>query len=246
MKRCKMQMIRVCFFSLAIFLLTALPSYGQQAFGQQRSTFGIDLGQTSDRFGALPRTTTGEADVEGKFIVLQHASSQGDPNIVAGGEILLPVDTSTHASEFAAYAGPEFLIGSHLMLGFHAQVRKIYPPNSDVNGLFFNRYKMLLLELPAVLEYRFGSARHAFIQGQVSPVFAPHYTASSAGASQFPHPSLDHAYTIRGSVGYTFGRWYAKASYETRYLKFSNNLGNPMNLNSWRSDKASGGIGVVF
>ena len=240
MKLCTKQIVRVFLFFLALFIVTSHRAYSQ------RSSFGIDLGETTDRFGALARTTTGEADIEGSVIVLNRANSPGDPNVVAGGEAQLPVDTSTHAPEFAGFVGPEFNIGKHFMLGFHAQVRKIYPPTSDVNGFFFPRYKMLLLEIPAVAEYRFGSSGHAFIRAQVSPEFAPHYNQSSSGPSAFPGPSFDHAYTIRASAGYTFGRWYAKANYETRYFKFATNLGNPNNLNNWRSDKASAGIGVAF
>jgi hypothetical protein len=240
MKLCKKQIASALLFFFALFFLPALPAYSQ------RSTFGIDLGETTDRFGALARTTTGEADIEGKVVIFNRASNQGDPNIVVGGEAQLPVDTSTHAPEVAAFAGPEFNLGNHLVLGFHAQVRKLYPPTSDVNGLFFPRYKMLLFEIPAVVEYKFGTGGHAFIQGQISPEFAPHYTRSSSGTSPFPGPTLDHGYDARASVGYRFGRWYLKANYETRFFKFATNLGNPNNLANWRTDKASAGLGVVF
>src|ERR1700722_12220999 len=42
MKLCKMQVVRVC-----LFLLAAVPAYCQ------RGTFGIDVGQTSDKFDSL-------------------------------------------------------------------------------------------------------------------------------------------------------------------------------------------------
>jgi hypothetical protein len=240
MKLCQQQMTPVCLLFLALILFAALPAYSQHG------SLGIDLGETSDRFGAQPRTTTGEVDIEGQGILFKRVSPAGDPNIVIGGELQLPVDTSTHAPEFAAFVGPEFNLGSHFVLGFHVQVRKIYPPTSDVNQFFFPRYKMLVLEIPAVAEYKFGPGNNAFLRVQASPEFAPHYNQSSSGPSPFPGPTIDHAYTLRGSVGYNFTHWYAKVNYETRYFKFSNNLGNPNNLANWRSDKASAGVGVRF
>ena len=123
-------------------------------------------------------------------IVFNRANTPGDPNIVVGGEAQLPVDTSTHAPEFAGFVGPEFNIGKHFILGFHAQVRKIYPPTSDVNGLFFPRYKMLLLEIPAVAEYHFGSSGHAFIRAQVSPEFAPALQPVLLRAIRISRPQL--------------------------------------------------------
>jgi hypothetical protein len=62
-----------------------------------------------------------------------------------------------------------------------------------------------------------------------------------------PHPSFDHGYTFRGSVGYTFGKWwYVKGSYETRYFKFADNLGNPSSLYNWKSNLITGGVGLRF
>ena len=234
---------RLCLLFLTVFFMTKLPAYCQ------RVTFGLDAGETADRFGGLARTTTAELGLDGQWLVRQGNHKEGMFDLVVGGEIRLPTNTTDHANEFAAYAGPIFWAGSHFSVGFHAQVHKIYLPPSDVNGAFFPRNKMLLLELPAVLEYRFGAsgaARHAFVQAQIAPEFAPHYTAPSSGPSPFPNPQLDHGYFIRGSAGYTFGKWYAKATYETRYFKFSKELGNPNNLYNWRTDLASGGIGVIF
>ncbi len=220
--------------------LAAVPAHSQ------RGTFGIDIGQTTDRFGALPRTTALVGDIEGQFVVLERASKEGDPNIVAGGEIRLPADTSSHANEFAAFAGPDFHLGNHFILGIHAQARKIYQPTSFTDGQFFTRYKMLFLELPVVAEYRFGALKRGFVQAQGSWEFSPHFTNPKTGAPAFPHPNLDHGYFLRGSAGYTFGHWYLKASYESRFFKFQQNLGNPNNLNNWRTDRVTGGVGFAF
>ena len=61
-----------------------------------------------------------------------------------------------------------------------------------------------------------------------------------------PHPNLDHGYFVRGSAGYNFGKWYAKATYENRYFRFLNNQNNPNGLYNWRSNLISGGVGFVF
>src|SRR5579871_2643633 len=55
MKRCKTHVVRVC-----LFLLAAAPAFCQ------RSTFGIDVGQTSDKFGSLNKVNGLEADIEGQ------------------------------------------------------------------------------------------------------------------------------------------------------------------------------------
>lgn len=231
---------RICLFFLVVISLTKPPAHGQ------RVTLGIEAGQTSDKFGGLARATAAEVGIDGEAIVIRGNHKEDMPDIVAGGEIRLPADTSAHASEFAAYAGPMFWAGSHLSLGFHAQVRKIYRPTSDVNGVFFTRDRMMLLELPAVLQCRFGAARHTFVEAQVSPEFSPHYTPSSGGPPPVPNPSLDHGYSMRGSVGYTSGKWYAKATYATRYFKFAPVTQSPNNLYNWRTDFVTGGVGIVF
>ena len=240
MKPCSKLTARLSLLFFTLFFLTTLPAYCQ------RVTLGIDAGETSDRFGGLARATTAEGIIDGQWVVIQPNHKQGFPDIVVGGEIRLPANTSAHAPELAAYAGPIFWAGSHLSLGFHAQVRKIYLPTSNLSGVFFARDKMMLLELPAVLEYRFGAARHAFLQAQVSPEFSPHFTQPSSGPTPFPHPSLDHGYFIRGTAGYTFGKWYAKATYESRYFKFSPVLGNFNDLYNWRTNLVTGGVGFVF
>jgi len=221
-------------------LLAAVPAFGQ------RATFGIDVGQTSDRFGALPRNSALVGDIEGEVVVLERASKQGDPNIVAGGEIRLPADTSAHANEFAGFAGADFHLGDRFILGIHVQARKIYQPTSFTDGQFFTRYKMLFLEIPVVAEYRFGALKRGFVQVQGSWEFSPRFGDPKTGTPVYPHPTFDHGYFVRGSAGYTFGRWYAKATYESRFLKFQQDLGNPNNLNNWRTDRATGGVGFSF
>lgn len=241
MKLCKKMKMKPGNYLLITFLFLATTvAYSQ------RATLGIDVGQASDKFGGLPRNTAAEGDIEGKFAIFGASGKPGEPSIVAGGEAILPADTSSHATEFAVYAGPEFWFSNHFTAGFHGQIRKVYLPTSEVSGLFFNRYKMLLFEIPLVLEYRSSAAvKHAFVQAQISPEFSPHFQSSSATPSS-PRPNLDHGYTLRGSAGYTFGQWYVKANWETRYFKFKEDLGNPSGLYNWRKDLVTGGIGFVF
>jgi hypothetical protein len=106
---------------------------------------------------------------------------------------------------------------------------------------------MELLELPLVLEYRFGPSKHVFVQAQGAPEFSPRWRTSKAGPTGLPNPSFDHAYFLRGNLGYIFGKWYARATYETRYFKFiAGPPGNPSNLYNWRTDMITGGVGLVF
>lgn len=235
MKRCKTHLVHVC-----LFFLAAVPAYCQ------RGTFGIDVGQTSDKFGALAPVTGLEFNIEGQFTVIKANQKEGGPSIVAGGELRFPTDTSfNHAKEYAVYGGPAFQVGN-FSIGVNAQVRKIYLPAATVNNQTLNRDTMELVELPVVIKYTFGPGKRAFVQAQGEPEFSPRFHRSSASLVPLPSPNLDHGYTLRGSVGYVFGRWYAKGTYETRYFKFGENVGNPSNLYNWRSNLITGGVGVVF
>jgi hypothetical protein len=236
MKLCKTHFVLVC-----LFFLATIPAYCQ------RGSIGLDVGQTSDKFGGQAPVSGMEADLEAQFVVIRGGSKQNWPSIVAGGEIRFPTDTTYHATEYAVYGGPMFRFGSHFSAGFHAQVRKIIVPPSNQNGVVFDRLNFNLLELPLVAQYKFGNApRHAFIEAQVSPEFTPHYKNSGSGTYTLPHPNFDHGYAIRGSVGYIFGKWYAKATYETRYFKFEPTLGNPNDIYNWRTNLITGGAGFVF
>jgi len=235
---CKRQKVFLLF--LFLFFLAAASAYGQ------RATVGIDVGETKDKFGGLASDTSALGGVSGDFVVLRGNQKEGNPSLVAGGELRFPVDTGKHATEFAAFAGPMFHFGNHFSAGFHVQVRKILLPSSTVDSQVFNRYNMMLLELPAVLEYKFSNApKHAFIQAQISPEFTPRYKAPKSGTA-YPHPTLEHGYDIRGTAGYVFGKWYARVTYDTRYFRFSPTLGNPNGLANWRSDAIGGGVGLVF
>jgi hypothetical protein len=233
MKRCKTHMVRVC-----LLLLAAVPAYCQ------RSTFGIDVGQTSDKFGAFPSVSGLEADIEGQLTIRHPNPKKGGPSIVAGGEIRLPTDTGNHAKEFAVYGGALFQV-HNLSFGADAQVRKIILPVAFADNQYFVRDTMELLELPLVLKYTFGPSKKAFVQAQGAPEFGPRFH-KPAGSLGLPNPNLDHGYFIRGSAGYDFGKWYAKATYETRYFKFNENPNNPTNLYNWRTNLITGGIGMVF
>lgn len=235
MKLGKAQIIFVWFF-----LLSIIPVYGQ------RGTLGLDGGATSDKFGPLPSQTSAEAEIEGQLIIVKGSAKDDIPNIVAGGDIVLPEDTSAHASEFAGFGGLEFMFGQHLTLGFHIQGRKFYMPSSTYNGQVFGRDNMFFLELPAIAKYKFGPGNKAFIEARGAAEFSPKYSGKNTLVSLYGSPSFDHGYVFRGSAGYVFGKWYAKATYENRFLKWGVNLANPFNLYNWRTNSVSAGVGLAF
>ena len=235
MKLCKTHFILLC-----LFFLVTIPAYCQ------RVTLGVDLGQTSDKFGGQAPVGGLEAGIDGQVVVIRGGGKQNWPSIVAGGELRFPSNTQTHANEYAVFGGPMFRFGSHFSAGFHAEVRKILTPPSNLNGVAFNRLDLKLLELPFVAQYRFGPARHTFIEAQISPEFTPHYKSPIAQPYPLPNPSFDHGYFIRGSVGHMVGKWYVKATYETRYFKFEPTLGNPNQIYNWRTNLVTGGVGISF
>ena len=225
--------IGVCLLFLAV-----VPAYCQ------RGTLGIDVGQTSDKFGGLSRTTSTLAVVDGELIVLQSPDREHGADVVVGTELRFPVETSSHANEYAFYGGVAFRIKPSISLGFHAQVHQIDTPPSIVEGAIFNRARFRLLELPGFVEYKFGPAKHAFVKAEGGIEFSPKMKAPAT--AQIPNPNFDHGYFMRGSVGYSFGRWYVKGTYEDRYFKFTTNVGNPNGLYNWRTNMMTGGVGVVF
>lgn len=233
MKRWQAPLLHMCVFFLAV-----IPAYCQ------RGTFGIEGAQTADRFGGLSRTTGAEAIINGEFIAWPSKDRNHGADIIAGGELRLPTDTQNHSKEYALFGGVAFHAGSSFLFGFHAQVHRIYLPPSDVSGQIFNRARLSVLELPGFVELKFGPGKNAFIRAEGGTEFNPHYKEPATAVT--PDPNLDHGYYVRGHVGYVFGKWYAKAGYETRYFKFRNNFGNPNSLYNWRSDMISGGVGFVF
>jgi hypothetical protein len=258
MKSCQTQVVRVCpIFVAPIFLAlillttifsTALPSFAQSmvpSFGQ-RATFGFDLGASTDRFGGLPQNTGLIGDINVQYAILQGDPKKDTPAVIAGGEIRFPTNASYQSTEFAVFGSLAFHFTSSFTAGFRGQLRRILVPPSTVNGQIFNRDDMTLLEIPVFIQYKFGPAKRAFVEAQGTPEFNPHYRASVATPPPIPNPNLDHAYDIRGSLGYTFGKWYAKATYGTRYFKFVYNTGNPNYLYNWRSDIVTAGVGVIF
>lgn len=233
MKRCKTQVVRVC-----LFLLASIPAYCQ------RGSFGIDVGQTSDKFGALTSVNGLEFGADGQLTILKANQKSGRPAIVAGGEIRLPTDTANHAKEYSVFGGPRFNIRD-LSIGFNVQVHRIILPTENADNQFFSRYTLNILETPLVVKYNFGSEKRAFIELQGAPEYTPHYKRSSASIT-LPHPNFSYGYAVRGSVGYRFGIWYAKVNYETRYFKFNNDPENPNGLYNWKSNLISGGVGFSF
>ena len=233
MKRCKTQLVRLC-----LFILAAVPAYCQ------RGSFGINVGDTSDKFGALSSVNGLQVGIDGQLAILKENEKSGRPSIVAGGEIRLSSDTGNHAKEYAVFGGPRFHVRD-LSIGFNVQVHRIILPTAHVENQFFSRYTLNLLETPLVLRYNFGTEKRVFIELQGAPEFTPHYKRSSASIF-LAHPNFDHGYYVRGSVGYRFGIWYAKVNYETRYFKFNADPENPNGLYNWKSNQISGGVGFAF
>ncbi len=241
-------------FVVCFLLLAAFSAYAQQPAPlpelepeEQRGNLGVDFGVITDRFGASPSATTAVGIINGQGAIYQGNQKAQNPDIVAGGEIILPTGTAEHADEFAGFVGPMFHFTENFTAGFHLQVRKLDLPNGLLpSGQTFIRNNMLLLELPLVVNYKFLSEKKAFVEAQISPEFSPHYSNSSAGPSPFPHPGLDHGYTILGIVGYKFEKFYIRGTYETRYFKFSPGLGNPYFLYNWKTNYATVGIGFTF
>lgn len=233
MKRCKTHLVCVC-----LLFLAAIPLHAQRGY------LGIDLGETTDKFDALPSSTGPLFRVEGQVAILKANEKSGRPNVVAGGDIRVPSDTGHHSNELAFFGGVEFPY-RNFTFGVHAQIRKIYQPSSFVDNQFFVRDKMELLELPIVIKYVFGPDKHYFVEAQGIPEFRPRFL-SNGQLNFLPKPNLDHGYFVRGSVGYNFGKWYAKATYETRYFRFVPDLGNPNGLYNWKSNYLTGGVGLNF
>ena len=237
MKLGKAEIVRRSLFLL--FLLATVSALGQ------RANFDVNFGQVRDQFGALAPVTGTAFDFNGEVLVIKPSAKSGGPGIVAGGEMRLPIDAD-HAKEFAVYGGVVF--GSHnFSVGIDGQLRKIYMPTAIVDNQVLNRDNMSLFELPVVIKYKFGPGKRAFIQVQGQPEFTPHFRKSSLSKVPLPNPTLDHGYDIRGSVGYNFSpHYYVQGTYDTRYFKFNENVGNPSNLYNWKSNLVTGGVGVRF
>ena len=234
MKLCKMHLVAVCWFFLMV-----VPAYAQ------RVNFGVDVGETSDKFGGLAAVTGLELDIDGQVTILKNNEKTGRPAIVAGGEIRLPSDTSNHAREYALFGGPAFPY-HNFVFSLHAQIHQLDLPVAYVDNQYFARDRFRLLELPVVIRYNFASGKRAFVEAQGAPEFTPHYHNSPLNLAPLPNPNFDHGYFIRGSAGYNFKWWYVKATYETRYFRFLANPNNPNGLYNWRTNLATGGVGFVF
>jgi len=228
------------FIGLMLLSLVSIRAYSQQ------STFGVDVGEVSDKFGALSSTNAAQVNINGQVTILKGNPKEQRPAIVAGGEIILPADTNNHAKEFAVWGGPMFHAG-HFILGFEAQIRKIIEPTAFVDNQFFQRDTLEFLEVPGVIRYDFGASKRVFVEVKGAPEFHPRFRTPKGTTVLLPNPHLDYGYFIRGSAGYNSSHhWYARASYELRYLKYEPDAGNPNGLYNWRSNSISGGVGVTF
>ncbi len=237
MKPGKADLVRTC--AVLLFLLATVPAYCQ------RGTLDLNVGATTDQFGPLPKVTGTVIDITGQFAVIKASAKTNRPAIVAGGEVRTPTEPSNHSKEYAVYGGVAWDV-HNFTIGVDGEVRKIIMPPATLDNQVLNRYNMNLLEIPLVVKYKFGPDKRAFVQLLGEPEFTPHYKSTSLMTVPLPKPSFDHGYTFRGSVGYSFGWWYVKGTYETRFFKFAENQGNPSSLYNWKSNMATGGIGVQF
>lgn len=234
MKGCKTHLVRAC-----VILLAAVPAYCQ------RGTFGIDVGQTSDKFNSLSSVGDLIYGIDGQITVLKGNTKEKGPSVVAGGEIRLPSDSGSHAREYAVFGGPRFHARDFL-IGFNVQFRQINLPTANVDNQFFARYRMRLLETPLVIRYNLGPEKRLFVEAEGAPEFTPHWHRPSSTLLVLPNPRLDHGYFVRGTLGYRFGPWYVKGMYENRYFRFISDQGNPSNLYNWKTNLIYGGVGVAF
>jgi hypothetical protein len=243
MKPCKTDLVCASlFFFTAIFLasLAALPAYAQ------RGDIAINGGETIDHFGGQSQATGAIAALDGQLLVFRSPDRDRGADVVVGGEVRFPQDTNNHASEQAVFGGPVFHFGKHLSAGIHAQIHRLVLPPNFAGGLVFNRDRMELLEIPGVVEYKFGPNNHFFVRAEGGPEFSPHFKNPPSGAEPFDHPQLDHGYFVRGTLGYNFGKWFVKGTYQTRYFKFNPDVGNPDNVYNWRNDFVTAGVGLNF
>jgi hypothetical protein len=238
MKRCKRHLARTVVFLL--FLLATVPAYCQ------RGTIDLNIGETTDKFDALAPVSGAALDLNGELTVKKPSAKNGGPSIVAGGEVRVPSDNTNHAKEFAVFGGLAFQVRSNFSIGINVQVRKIDLPAATVDNQILVRDNLELVETPIVIKYKFGPAQRVFIHLQGAPEFTPRYRASTSTLIILPNPNFDHGYSLRGSLGYTFGKWYAQGTYATRYFKFIENQGNPSNLYNWKSNMITAGVGLVF
>lgn len=239
MKCSKAHLVCVC-----VFLLAAISAYGQQ-----RINLGVDAGATSDQFGSQSTVTGPVVNLNAQGIILFANKKNGGPDVLAGGEAILPTDTGNHAKEYNVYGGLRWHTGN-LTFGFDGGIRKIYPPTAFIDNQYYDRDTMELLEIPGTIRYNFWREKRAYVQIQGAPEFGPRLKVP-ASSSLFTNPVLykpnfDHAYFIRPSIGYNFGKWYACATYENRFFRFQNNANNPEGLYNWKTNAITGGVGVSF
>jgi len=240
MRRCNPHLI--CNGAFFLFFLTALPVFGQ------RGTIDINAGETSDKFAALPSVNSAVLDLNGELVIKKPSAKHGGPSIVAGGEVRVPSDDTQHAKEFAVFGGFEFQARTNLSIGFHVAIRKLDLPVANIDNQVFVRDNLELLQVPLVIKYNFGPDHRFFLHAQGEPEFHPRFRTPSSSTTLLvlPHPNFDHGYTVRGSLGYNFGKWFVQGTYETRYLKFLANPNNPSNLYNWKSNMVTGGVGLIF
>jgi hypothetical protein len=238
MKRGKSDLVLTGLFLL--FLVAAVPAYCQ------RGSIDLNGGESSDKFDSLSTVSGPILDVNGEIAVKQPSAKNGGPSIVIGGEVRVPSDDQNHAKEFAAFGGVAFQVTPNFSIGVHAQVRKIDLPAASVDNQILVRGNLELVQIPIVLKYKFGPDKRFFVHAQGEPEFTPRYRAPKSVLISLPGPNFDHAYTIRGSLGYNFGKFYAQGTYENRYFKFVHNPNNPSNLYNWKSNMITGGVGVSF
>lgn len=238
MKRGKSHLVLTGLFLL--FLLVTVPAYCQ------RGSIDINGGETSDKFDSLSTVSGAILDVNGEVTIKKPSAKNGGPSIVAGGEVRVPSDSTNHAKEFAVFGGVAFQATPNFSIGVNAQLRKTDLPVANLDNQILVRGNLELLQIPIVLKYKFGPEKRFFVHAQGEPEFTPRYRAPNSVLIVLPKPNFDHGYTIRGSVGYNFGKWYAQGTYQTRYFRFLANPGNPSNLYNWKSNMITGGVGVTF
>jgi|HubBroStandDraft_2_1064218.scaffolds.fasta_scaffold44762_2 hypothetical protein len=239
------------FLTISALLFAAI-ALSIPARAQQRGYIAANFGATADRFGGQSRETGAVGAVDGEVIVWKTSDLTHGVDIVGGGELRWPEDGTQHATEQSVYGGFAFHFGQHLTAGIHLQIHRLVPPPSYASGpvtnggVVFNRDHMELFETPIFVQYKFGPSSRFFARVEGTPEFSPRFHKSPDGAPPFDNPNLDHGYAVRGILGYNFGRWFVKGTYQTRYFRFETNANNPDDVYNWRTDFVTGGVGLNF
>ena len=190
-----------------------VPAYGQ------RGTLDIDAGEVTDKFGAQPQVTAADFGLNGQVTLIQ-ATKDGGPSIVAGGELRVPPTPPPMPA-----STPSSAVRSSPWQFFHRRQRP-GPQDSSCPTLTWMEPSWTATtwncsNSPSSSDTNSVPTSALSSRPTASPNSLPTTNRLPCQPVGVPHPNFDYGYTVRGSVGYNFGKWYVKGTYETRYFKFA-------------------------